>query len=59
MSNQITMKKDAPWYFGGIASIGAVMFTHPLGILLFLNLVSGFINEFHLNLKFLRTLIYF
>ena len=44
MSKQITMKKDVPWYFGGIASIGAVMFTHPLGIL-FLNLVSSFIGE--------------
>lgn len=23
-------KKEAPWYLGGLASIGAVMFTHPL-----------------------------
>lgn len=23
-------QKDAPWYFGGMASIGAVCFTHPL-----------------------------
>lgn len=24
------VKKNAPWYYGGLASIGAVMFTHPL-----------------------------
>lgn len=30
MTKQIAVKKEAPWYFGGIASIGAVMFTHPL-----------------------------
>jgi hypothetical protein len=27
---QVVLKKEAPWYFGGIASIGAVLFTHPL-----------------------------
>ncbi len=24
------VKKEAPWYYGGLASIGAVCFTHPL-----------------------------
>jgi hypothetical protein len=37
MTKQIAVKKEAPWYFGGIASIGAVMFTHPLGIFYFIS----------------------
>ncbi len=28
--SKAVVKKEAPWYYGGLASIGAVCFTHPL-----------------------------